>query len=77
MPEARGYQCDILRLVTGKQGVKPVAAKVSKQAYVLAEHMNQVGNMKNHSKAFPTLTMAVAFCFSAIELAEVLARDLR
>lgn len=76
IPEARGYQCDLLRMVTGKQGVKPVAAKVSKQAYVLVEHMNQVGNMKNHSKALPTLTMAVAFCFSAIELGEVLAREI-
>ncbi|APR86260.1 Hypothetical protein A7982_11609 [Minicystis rosea] len=76
LPEERGRQCDLLRLATGRPGIKPIASKVSKQACVLVEHMNQIGNMKNHSRCPPTLTMAVAFCFAAIELCEALRRDL-
>ena len=35
-----------------------------------------VGDLKNHHKGDPTLTMAVAFCLAAIELAESLGREL-
>jgi hypothetical protein len=76
IPEERGAQCSLLRLATGQLRIPPIAGKVSKSACVLLDHMNHVGDLKNHSKGEPTLTMAVAFCFAAIELAEVLGRDL-
>ena len=72
IPEERGKQCALLRLATGQNRIRPIAARVSKATYVLIEHMNQVGDLKNHSKGAPTITMAVAFCMAAIELAEAL-----
>jgi hypothetical protein len=77
IPEERGRQCGLLRLATGKQGVRPIASKVTKTAYVLLEHMSQVGDWKNHSKGTPTVSMASAFCATAIELLDTLASDLR
>jgi hypothetical protein len=38
--------------------------------------MNHFGDLKNHFKGEPTLTLAVAFCMAAIELVESLAREL-
>lgn len=76
LPEARGRQCGLLRLATGQQYVKPSTRRISKSSYVLIEHMNQIGDLKNHTTTEPSLTMAVAFCFAAIELAESLGRDL-
>jgi hypothetical protein len=38
--------------------------------------MSNVGDLKNHYKGQTTLTMGVAFCMAAIELAESLAREL-
>jgi hypothetical protein len=76
LPEARGRQCSILRRATGEQSAKPVATKVSKSTYVLIEHMSHLGDLKNHTRDDPTLTMAVAFCMTAIELTESLAREL-
>jgi hypothetical protein len=76
IPEERGRQCALLRIATGQHRIRPVASHVSKATYVFVEHMSQVGDLKNHSKGEPTLTMAVAFCMAAIELAESLCRDL-
>lgn len=76
IPEERGRQCALLRVATGQQRVSPVAKKVTKSTHVLIEHMNQLGDLKNHSKDEPTITLAVAFCFSGIELLESLKREL-
>ena len=38
--------------------------------------MNQVGDLQNHSGVDPTVTMAAAFCMTAIELCELLIQDL-
>ena len=62
--------------MTPRQFVKPAAKKISRPTYVLVEHMNHVGDLNNHFKGERTLSMAVAFCFAAIELAEALGRDL-
>jgi hypothetical protein len=70
-------QCAVLRMATGQQRIPPVAAKVSKNIYALIEHTNQVGDLKNHSKGDPSITMAAAFCMAAIELVEAVARDLK
>ena len=76
IPEERGRQCALLRIATGQHRVRPIASHASKVTYVFIEHMSQVGDLKNHSKGEPTLTMEVAFCMAAIELAESLGRDL-
>jgi hypothetical protein len=76
LPEARGRQCGLLRIATGGQFIDPVVKRVSKPTYVLVEIMNQFGDLKNHFKGEPTLTLAVAFCMAAIELMESLTRDL-
>lgn len=76
LPSERGFQCELLRLATGRQRVKPVTLKTSKAAYVLIEHVKQLGDLKNHSKAPATQMLAAAFCMTAIELCETLAREL-
>lgn len=76
IPDERGLQCGLLRLATGQQRIRPTTTKISKTTSVLIEHMNQVGDLKNHSDGDPTITMAVAFCMAAIELVESLAREL-
>jgi len=76
IPEERGLQCALVRLATGQQRISAAAKKVSKATYVALEHMNQVGDLKNHSTVDPTVTMAAAFCMTAIELCELLIRDL-
>ena len=75
LPEARGRQCGLLRIATGGQFIEPVVKRVSKPTYVLVENLNHLGDLKNHFKGEPTLTLAVAFCVSAIELVESLDRD--
>ena len=66
IPEERGRQCALLRLATGQQSDSAdVAARASKSTYLLIEHMSQIGDLKNHFKGEPTLTMAVAFCMAA------------
>jgi hypothetical protein len=50
---------------------------VSKATYVALEHMNQAGDLKNHSNVDPTVTMAAAFCMTAIALCELLAKELQ
>jgi hypothetical protein len=76
IPEERGRQCALLRLATGQHRIRPIAARASKSTYLLIEHMSQIGDLKNHFRGEPTLTMAVAFSMAAIELAESLSRDL-
>lgn len=76
IPEERGRQCALLRWATGQQRIRPIATRASKATYLLIEHMSQVGDLKNHFKGEPSLTLAVAFCMAAIELAESLGRDL-
>ncbi|MEZ4447335.1 MAG: hypothetical protein R3B72_50120 [Polyangiaceae bacterium] len=76
IPEERGRQCALLRVATGQHRVSPVAKQVTKSTHVLIEHMNQFGDLKNHSKDDPSVTMAVAFCFAAVELLEALNREL-
>jgi len=76
LPEERGRQCGLLRLATGQQRIRPIAARVSKASYLLIEHMSNVGDLKNHYRGQTTLTMGVAFCMAAIELVESLAREL-
>lgn len=77
IPEERGRQCALLRLATGQHRIRAISAKVTKRTYVLVEHMNQIGDLKNHSRSEPTVTMATAFCMAAIELVESLGRELQ
>jgi hypothetical protein len=76
LPEERGRQCGLLRLATGQQRIRPIAARLSKSSYLLIEHISNIGDLKNHYRGPTTLTMAVAFCAAAIELVESLAREL-
>jgi len=72
----RGGQVELLRLATGRQGMKAVTARVSKAAHVLVEYTKSLGDLRNHSRAAPSVMMGAAFCMSAIELCEVLGREL-
>lgn len=76
IPEDGGRQCGLLRLAMGRQGLKPVARYTSRTTHALIEHMNGLGNVRNHSTDPVTVTLAAAFCLAAIELCESLARDL-
>jgi hypothetical protein len=76
VPEERGRQCALLRLASGQQRIRPITTRVSKATCVLIDHMSHMGDLKNHHRGPTTLMMGVAFCASAIELTESLAREL-
>jgi hypothetical protein len=77
IPEERGQQCALLRVATGQSRISAITSTVSKGTCVLLELANDIGDLKNHSKGDPSVTMAVAFCMAAIELVEALARELK
>lgn len=76
-PRSRGRQCQILRVITGRTGRGSVSKFVTKPTSLLVEHVHSVGNFGQHRDgAVVHPPMAIAFCMSAIALAECLARDL-
>ncbi len=77
LPQRRGQQCSILRLITGTEDNVPVASFVTKPTYLLADHIQSVGDFGQHRQGITVSTsFAASFCLSAIALCESLARDL-
>ena len=77
IPRKRGWQCRILRVITGTEGNDPVAKFVTKRTYLLVDHLQSVGDFGQHRGGETvTLPIAASFCLSAISLCESLARDL-
>jgi hypothetical protein len=79
IPGSRGIQCEILRVMTNTRrgNTQAVARFVSKQTAILMSHIQSVGDFGQHTEGQSvSLGTAVAFCLSAIELCENLAREL-
>ena len=79
LPSSRGFQCDILRAMTNtrKGNSKIYARFVSKSNALLVSHIQNVGDFGQHTDGQEvSLEVAVAFCLSAIELCDRLAREL-
>ena len=77
LPQRRGQQCNILRIITGTEDHSPVAKYVTKPTYLLVDHIQSVGDFGQHRQGITVSTLiAASFCLSAIALCEGLSRDL-
>jgi hypothetical protein len=77
LPTRRGPQCGVLRLMTGTEGTRRVARLLTKPTWLLVDHVQSVGDFGQHrSGGTVSVSIAAAFCLSAIGLCESLARDL-
>ena len=73
----RGRQCGILREITGTEDHDPVSKFVTKPTYLLVDHLQSVGDFGQHREGSTlSVSIAAAFCLSAISLCESLTRDL-
>ena len=76
-PGRRGPQCGILRSITGTEKQGSVSKFVTKPTYLLVDHIQSVGDFGQHKQeATVSISMAAAFCLSAIGLCESLVHDL-
>lgn len=77
VPRRRGQQCNLLRLITGTEDHAPVSQFVTKPTYLLVDHLQSVGDFGQHKENDTvSVSVAAAFCLSAIGLCESLSRDL-
>ena len=77
LPRKRGQQCGILRLITGTEVHAPVSKFITKPTYLLVDHIQSVGDFGQHRDGNTVpVSVAAAFCLSAIALCESLTKDL-
>ena len=80
LPRRQGSQCNVLRLVTGADNIRPLARFVTKPTALLLDSLQSIGDFGQHRDDFreSTITKAFVACvvFCAIELVESLVRDL-
>jgi hypothetical protein len=80
LPRRQGPQCNVLRLMTGADNIRPLARFATKPTALLLDSLQSVGDFGQHRDDFPesTVTKGFAACvvLCAIELIESLARDL-
>ena len=77
VPRRRGQQCNLLRLITGTEEHAPVSQFVTKPTYLLVDHLQSVGDFGQHKEDDTvSVSIAAAFCLTAIGLCESLSRDL-
>jgi NACHT domain len=75
VPQRRGAQCWLLRLITGTEKVERLASRVTKPTSILVDHIQSIGDFGQHREGVIPWNFAASFCFSAVELCELLARD--
>jgi hypothetical protein len=77
VPTRRGLQCWLLRLLTGTEDNQRLTRFISKPTGLLIDYIQSVGDFRHHLEgaAIPW-NFAASFCFSAIELCELLTSDL-
>lgn len=68
LPQSRGAQCNVLRLITGTQKARRLSRHVSKGTYLLLDHIQSIGDYGQHQDGQATQGLAGAFCFAAVEL---------
>ena len=80
LPDGYGAQCNLLRLVTGRNNIRPVAKHVTKTSCLLVDHLQSVGNFGQHREESPDTSISIGFVassvLSAISLLENLTTDL-
>ena len=77
LPRRRGHQCGILRRITETEERGPVSKFITKPTCLLVDHIQSVGNFGQHKDGNTvSISIAAAFCLSAIALCESLSRDL-
>ena len=79
LPVKIGPQCNVLRLATGADRIRPRAKFVTKPTALLIDALQSVGDFGQHRTEFRESSVSVGFAaiaaLSAIELAASLARD--
>ena len=80
LPRRQGAQCNVLRLATGADNIRPLARYVTKPTALLVDALQSVGDFGQHREDFPESVIpvgyAAAIVLTAIELLAALARDL-
>ena len=77
LPGSTGRQCGILRQITGTEAHEPVAKYITRPTSMLVDHIQSVGNFGQHRRGTTvSISVAAAFCMSAIALCESLTKDL-
>jgi hypothetical protein len=80
LPTKKGSQCNVLRLATGADGLRPVARFVTKPTALLVDALQSIGDFGQHREDFPgsviTAGYAASIVMMVLELVESLARDL-
>jgi hypothetical protein len=75
VPPRRGAQCWLLRLLMGTEKIERLASRVTKPTSLLIDHLQSVGDFGQHRDGMIPWNFAAAFCFDAVELCELFARD--
>jgi hypothetical protein len=80
LPLRAGSQCNVLRLMTGTENIRPLAKFATKRTALLLDSLQSVGDFGQHREEFPQSNVSKGFAacqvLCAIELVESLARDL-
>jgi hypothetical protein len=80
LPRKQGAQCNVLRLATGADNIRPMAKHVTKPTALLVDALQSVGDFAQHRDDFPesrvSKEFAAAVVLVALELVDSLNRDL-
>jgi hypothetical protein len=80
LPSRQGSQCNVLRLLTGAERVRPLAKYATKPTALLLDSLQSIGDFGQHRADFPESTVTTGFAatvvMTAIELAASIAADL-
>ncbi|MBA3637861.1 MAG: hypothetical protein H0W53_00990 [Acidobacteria bacterium] len=80
LPRKQGAQCNVLRLATGADNIRPMAKHVTKPTALLLDALQSIGDFAQHRDDFPesrvSKSFAGAIVLTALELVDSLNRDL-
>jgi len=76
LPQRKGSQCQILRLMTGTMNAKPVAKYLTKTTYLLLDHLQSIGDFGQHKEGDIGLHFAASACMTAVALCESIVEDM-
>ena len=81
LPRGSGYQCRVLRLITGTKRISPHSRYVTKTTSLLVDHLHSVGNLGQHRGGYPETAVSIGFAagivLTAVSLVESLMSDLQ
>ncbi len=80
LPRRQGAQCNVLRLATGADNIRPLARFVTKPTALLVDALQSIGDFGQHREDFPESSVSIGYAAGvvtmAIELVDGLSRDL-